>query len=159
MRLGVVGMLPNNLEAITQDHLQAIQDLGLTGAGVSLSGATMRNVDKSTCERVRQLFENGCLQSAYWHRFAATVHSPVGKMPQDFGVTIVPRPEGAFSKNDLDFIDPVNCNHDMLGRGLNKALYNFMLGIGFDEPMSFWFEEPVPPAQLDPRYIADLLQV
>ena len=26
-------------------------------------------------ERVRQLFAAGCIQSAYWHRFAATAHS------------------------------------------------------------------------------------
>ena len=29
-------------------------------------------------ERVRQLFDAGCIQSAFWHRFAATVHSPIG---------------------------------------------------------------------------------
>ena len=29
-------------------------------------------------ERVRQLFAAGCIQSAFWHRFAATAHSPIG---------------------------------------------------------------------------------
>ena len=32
-------------------------------------------------ERVRQLFAAGCIQSAYWHRFAATAHSPIGREP------------------------------------------------------------------------------
>ena len=32
-------------------------------------------------ERVRQLFAAGCIQSAYWHRFAATAHSPIGLHP------------------------------------------------------------------------------
>ena len=33
-------------------------------------------------ERVRQLFAEGCIQSAYWHRFAATAHSPIGLNPE-----------------------------------------------------------------------------
>ena len=33
-------------------------------------------------ERVRQLFAAGCIQSAYWHRFAATAHSPIGLHPE-----------------------------------------------------------------------------
>ena len=32
-------------------------------------------------ERVRQLFAAGCIQSAYWHRFTATAHSPIGLNP------------------------------------------------------------------------------
>ena len=32
-------------------------------------------------ERVRQLFAEGCIQSAFWHRFAATAHSPIGQAP------------------------------------------------------------------------------
>ena len=39
-------------------------------------------------ERVRQLFAAGCIQSAYWHRFAATAHSPIGLAPEKFGITI-----------------------------------------------------------------------
>jgi hypothetical protein len=31
----------------------------------------------------------------------------------------------------------------MLGEGLRKALYNYMHGIGFDQPMSFWFNQPL----------------
>jgi hypothetical protein len=34
-------------------------------------------------------------------------------------------------------------DHDMLGEGLRKALYNYMHGIGFDQPMSFWFNQSV----------------
>ena len=33
-------------------------------------------------ERVRQLFAEGCIQSAFWHRFAATAHSPIGRAPE-----------------------------------------------------------------------------
>ncbi|WP_028305384.1 B12-binding domain-containing radical SAM protein [Oceanospirillum maris] len=94
-------------------------------------------------EMVRQMMQQGCFQSAYWHRFAATIHSPIGLNPEDYGITLVERPETQFAENDVDFIDPVKVDHDMLGEGLRKALYNYMHGIGFDQPLSFWFTAPV----------------
>ena len=41
-------------------------------------------------ERVRQLFAAGCIQSAYWHRFSATAHSPIGLNPAEYGITLQP---------------------------------------------------------------------
>ena len=41
-------------------------------------------------ERVRQLFAAGCIQSAYWHRFAATAHSPIGQQPELYGIRLRP---------------------------------------------------------------------
>jgi hypothetical protein len=108
-------------------------------------------------ERVRLLFREGCIQSGFWHRFAATVHSPVGRNPEKFGISIVPRPKNAFSHNDLDYVDPVVCDHDRLGKGLKKALYNYMLGIGLDEPLSFWFDRKVPRPQVPQNFIASAL--
>ena len=35
-------------------------------------------------ERVRQLFAEGCIQSGFWHRFAATAHSPIGQRPERY---------------------------------------------------------------------------
>ncbi len=43
-------------------------------------------------ERVRQLFAAGCIQSAYWHRFSATAHSPIGLHPEQYGITLRPPP-------------------------------------------------------------------
>lgn len=94
-------------------------------------------------ERVRQLMYWGCIHSAYWHRFAATIHSPVGKHPEHYGITLIPNPQVDFAENDIDFNDPVNTDHDELGIGLNKALYNYMYGLGFDIPLQNWFDRPV----------------
>ncbi|WCN10583.1 B12-binding domain-containing radical SAM protein [Marinomonas mediterranea] len=94
-------------------------------------------------EMVRQMMSNGCFQSAYWHRFAATIHSPIGINPDDYGITLADRPETRFAENDVDFFDPIDTDHDMLGKGLRKSLYNYMHGIGFDQPMNFWFDQPV----------------
>ena len=57
-------------------------------------------------ERVRQLFAEGCIQSAFWHRFTATTHSPIGKQPELYGITIKKLPKITFAKNDLAFVDP-----------------------------------------------------
>lgn len=91
-------------------------------------------------ERVRQLFAAGCIQSAYWHRFAATAHSPIGLHPEEFGITLRPPASITFAHNDVPFEDPTGTDHDYLGAGLRKALYNYMHGAGLDEDVRVWFE-------------------
>ena len=93
-------------------------------------------------EYVRQLFENGCIQSGFFHRFVCTVHSPVGMNPQDFGVELVPLPPVSFGRNDVGFIDPTDVDHDLLGQGLKKAVYNYMHGIGLEIDVRDWFDLP-----------------
>lgn len=93
-------------------------------------------------ERVRQLFAAGCLQSAYWHRFAATAHSPIGLHPERYGITLEPPRHITFAHNDVGFDDPVGADHDFLGAGLRKALYNYMHGAGLDADVRTWFEPP-----------------
>jgi Radical SAM superfamily len=91
-------------------------------------------------ERVRQLFAAGCIQSAYWHRFTATAHSPIGLNPDAYGITLRPPQNILFAHNDLDFDDPVGTDHDYLGSGLRKAVYNYMHGVGLDVEVREWFE-------------------
>ena len=93
-------------------------------------------------ERVRQLFAAGCIQSAHWHRFAATAHSPIGLHPQSYGITLRPPQKILFAHNDVEFDDPVGTDHDFLGNGLRKAVYNYMHGVGFDTDVREWFEPP-----------------
>jgi radical SAM superfamily enzyme YgiQ (UPF0313 family) len=92
-------------------------------------------------ERVRQLFVEGCIQSAYWHRFAATAHSPIGREPGRFRIRVLPEAEVTFARNEVAFEDAVGCDHDRLGVGLRKALYNFMHGIGLEADVRSWFGE------------------
>ncbi len=93
-------------------------------------------------ERVRQLFAAGCIQSAYWHRFAATAHSPIGLHPEQYGITLKPPADIRFAHNDVEFHDPTGTDHDFLGVGLRKALYNYMHGIGLDADVREWFDKP-----------------
>ncbi len=104
-------------------------------------------------EYVRQLFAAGCIQSGFWHRFACTVHSPVGKDPAAYGVTLQPLVPGTFAKNDIAFTDPGGVDHDALGGALKKALYNYMHGVGLDADVRSWFDFPVPKTRVAKRQI------
>lgn len=98
-------------------------------------------------EIVRQFFKKNYLSSAYWHRFALTAHSPVGLNPGKFKVKIVPEKKsehGLFARNELPYLEEKFVDHDMLGVGLRRALYNYMLGQGLDLDLREWFDEKVP---------------
>jgi tRNA A37 methylthiotransferase MiaB len=108
-------------------------------------------------ERVRQLFQQGCIQSAFWHRFSATIHSPVGKNPTDYGITITSQLSD-FANNDLSFVDPQGENPSSLAPGLKKAVYNYMHGLGVDEDVRQWFEFNVPNPKVAPTLIQKAIQ-
>jgi hypothetical protein len=113
-------------------------------------------------EFVRQLFAAGVVQSAYWHRFALTCHSPIAAAPEKFGIRLRPArvvPGRTFARNELAYRNlpgqgPRAAELPMLGRGLYLATYNYMLGEGLDAPLSFWFEAPVPGPTLPPGFVA-----
>jgi hypothetical protein len=112
-------------------------------------------------EVVRQLFREKCLQSGFWHRFSATVHSPVGKNPAKFGISVIEprRPKfGRFAENDLVFEDPTGVDHDALGAGLRRALYNFMHGQGLDFDVRDWFDGQVPKTRVPAMLVARAIQ-
>ena len=108
-------------------------------------------------EYVRQLFDAGCIQSGFFHRFVCTVHSPVGQNPEEYGVKLKPLPPISFAKNDVGFTDPTGVDHDTLGVALNKALYNYMHGIGLDEDVRNWFSTKVPKPRVPRNFIARAL--
>jgi radical SAM superfamily enzyme YgiQ (UPF0313 family) len=95
-------------------------------------------------EYVRQLFAAGCIQSGFFHRFTCTVHSPVGKNPEQYGVTLYPPLQTTFANNDINFADATGVDHDVFGAALKKALYNYMHGVGLDLDVREWFEQSAP---------------
>lgn len=124
---------------------------GFTDAGILVHAYLMYGFPTQTLqdtvdalEYVRQLFENGCIQSGFFHRFSCTVHSPVGMDPAAYGVELIPLPEVTFAKNDIGFTDPTpmppGVDHDLLGQGLRKAIYNYMHGLCVDDDVRRWFE-------------------
>jgi hypothetical protein len=109
-------------------------------------------------EYVRQLFAAGCIQSGFFHRFTCTVHSPVGKHPEHYGVTLYPPDHPTFASNDISFTDVTGVDHDLFGKGLKKALYNYMHGIGLDHDIRSWFDGDVPRTRVPKSFVARALK-
>lgn len=99
-------------------------------------------------ERVRQLFAHHLLQSAFWHKFTATAHSPIGLNPAAEGLTILGPPFEGFAENDLRHADPAATCPPWLGEGLRAALLNYMEQAGFDIPAPRWFSHSVKPPRV-----------
>ncbi|MEM6348684.1 MAG: radical SAM protein, partial [Bacteroidota bacterium] len=108
-------------------------------------------------EMVRQLFEQGVLQSAFWHQFAMTAHSPVGLKPAAFGVVETGPHFDGFADNDRFHEDPSGAEHERYSEGLRKSLFNYMHGIGFDFSHDEWFDFSVPSTTVAPDYIEQVL--
>ena len=91
-------------------------------------------------EFVRGLFKADLIQSAFWHRFALTVHSPIARDPAKFGIEVVPQPKvkRLFCRNEMPFREPDAPDWDAIGEVLDLALYNFQEGRGLDKTPADW---------------------
>ncbi|MFO0773676.1 MAG: radical SAM protein [Nitrospiraceae bacterium] len=103
-------------------------------------------------ERVRQLFAAGLIQSAFWHRFVTTAHSPVGLDPKGHGITILGPTFKGFAENDLVHVDRRGEVPTWLGDGLRRAVHAYMEGDGLKAPLADWFERPIPVARVDRQW-------
>lgn len=109
-------------------------------------------------EMVRQLFKTGVLQSAFWHQFAMTAHSPVGLNPAQFNVRKAKEVEILFADNDVEHIDETGADHESFSFGLKKSLFNYMQGLCMDDPLYKWFETKVPKTSVAPDFILNVLR-
>lgn len=114
-------------------------------------------------EMVRQMFEAGILQSAFWHLFTMTAHSPVGMDPDFYKVKKLNALPGSFANNDLEHDDPTGTDHEKFSYGLKKSLLNYMHGACLDHPLHKWFDPAemgfkVPKTSVPPDYIVNVLQ-
>ena len=94
----------------------------------------------SALRYVRDRFREGTLHSAFFHRFALTVHSPIAREPGRFGIEIgeVRRPRRTFALNEIPYEEKGAPDWERLGKGLRLALYNYMLGLGLDRSPAYW---------------------
>ena len=114
-------------------------------------------------EMVRQMFEAGILQSAYWHLFTMTAHSPVGMNPEKYKVQKQTSVAGSFANNDIEHIDPTGADHEAFSFGLKKSLLNYMHGACFDMPLHKWFDAEamgfkIPRTIIAPDFIKKCLE-
>ncbi len=139
---------------------RAFSDAGILVHAYLMYGFPTQTVQDTVdaLEYVRQLFAEDCIQSGFFHRFACTVHSPVGMNPDDYGITLKTTPSVTFATNGVDFMDPTGVDHDTLGAALEKAVYNFMHGIGLDEDVRCWFDQRVPKPRVDRHFVSKALR-
>ena len=108
-------------------------------------------------EVIRQLFEAGIIQSAFWHRYAMTIHSPSGMNPEEFGVKRTSYRLNPCSNNEVDFEEKRDFDIEALGNGLKLATYNYMHDIGLNFPLHQWFSVKIPKTTVEKRYIRNII--
>lgn len=150
------GVTVPQVAQVTQNFTQA----GILVHAYLMYGYPTQTVQETvdSLEMVRQLFEQGIIQSGFWHRFAMTVHSPVGLNPKAFGVVRTDTKLGSFANNEVDFEDPSGIDHGIFSEGLRKSLFNYMQGVGLELPLKNWFDFKIPPTSIPKSYIRNQLQ-
>lgn len=110
-----------------------------------------------SAEILRQLFKEGLLDSAYWHRFALTMHSEIFKYSGKFNISVPNKELNPFANNDVNYIDNSGSGIDDMGNGLKKAVYNFMLGIELDKDIRSWFDLSLPKPKIKKGFVRKIL--
>ncbi len=108
-------------------------------------------------ETVRQMFKAELIGSAFWHRYAMTLHSRSGANPEEFGVRRKGSTLNPFANNEIAFAENRNYNIVEVGEALNLSLANYLLGSGLDKPVEKWFRTKVPQPSVEPTLITDHL--
>lgn len=108
-------------------------------------------------EVVRQMFRAELIGSAFWHRYAMTVHSPSGLAPETFGVKRKNDHVNTFANNEIAFVEDRGYNIAAAGDALRTSLANYMLGSGIDKPAHKWFEGKAPHTTIENSEITDHL--
>lgn len=164
-RLSTAGMVAvsGGLE-VASDRLLKLMDKGVTiqqtigacrhlrDAGIMVHTYLMYGFPTETLqetvdalETVRRMFDEGIVQSAFWHRYAMTCHSPSGQHPERYGVRRTTWEPNPFCNNEVDW-EPAQFDYDIeaVGAALRLATYNYMNGLGLDQPVRSWFPIRVP---------------
>lgn len=105
-------------------------------------------------EVVRQLFAANLMDSAFWHRYAMTLHSPSGQAPELFGVKRKGTGYNSFANNEIFFSDNRGYNINAVGDALHISLANYMAGNAIDKPVHKWFAFKAPVTTIDPALVS-----
>ena len=146
-------------KGVTVNQVAVVAD-NFTNAGIMTHAYLMYGFPTQTAQEtidsleiVRQMFEAGIIQSGFWHQFAMTAHSPVGINPKSFQTEVGNNTPGTFANNEIAFVDATGTNHPHFSKGLRTSLFNFMHGVGFEIPLSDWFNFRVPKTKISPNQI------
>jgi hypothetical protein len=98
------------------------------------------------------------IQSAFWHRFTVTAHSPIGLKPAAHGLRIIGPEFQGFAHNDLLYQDRRGATPEWIGEGLRRSMLNFLEGRGFEMDVREWFEYPTPKPRVPASWVGRLLK-
>lgn len=156
-------LLENMKKGITVDQT-ALVAAAFRNAGILIHAYLMYGYPSETIqetidslERVRQLIAADLLQSAFWHRFTTTAHSPVGLNPPAHGLQILGPPFQGFAENDLVHRDPIGSAPEWLGEGLRRSMLNYLEGRGLTLDVREWFDYEVPRPKVITTWVTHLL--
>ena len=151
-------------KGITVDHTAlvaaAFKDAGILIHAYLMYGCPSETVQETvdSLERVRQLFATDLIQSAFWHRFTVTAHSPIGLNPVSHGLRILGPEFQGFAENDLLHQDEQGETPEWLGEGLRRSLLNYLEMRGLTLDVRQWFDRSVPQPHVSSTWIRDLLK-
>ena len=149
----------------TVEACRHLRDAGIMVHTYLMYGFPTETLQESVdaLETVRRMFDEGIVQSAFWHRYAMTCHSPSGLNPERYGAQRVythssttaerrsPSPNfgeesewNPFCNNEVDWEPQFPYDIDAVGAALRLATYNYMNGLGLDQPVRSWFPIKVP---------------
>ena len=138
----------------TVEACRHLRDAGIMVHTYLMYGFPTETLQESVdaLETVRRMFDEGIVQSAFWHRYAMTCHSPSGLNPERYGAhrtTLEPNP---FCNNEVDWEPQFPYDIEAVGAALRLATYNYMNGLGLDQPVRSWFPIKVPKPSASIQY-------
>lgn len=139
----------------TVEACRHLRDAGIMVHTYLMYGFPTETLQESVdaLETVRRMFDEGIVQSAFWHRYAMTCHSPSGLNPERYGARRVTLEANPFCNNEVDWEPADGANGlneqfpydiDAVGAALRLATYNYMNGLGLEQPVRSWFPIKVP---------------
>ena len=138
----------------------AFKDAGILVHAYLMYGCPSETMQETvdSLERVRQLFAADLIQSAFWHRFTATAHSPIGLKPAAHGLRILgPEFEG-FAENDLLHEDDHGKTPEWVGEGLRRSMLNYLERRGIALDVRRWFDHSMPKPRVSSAWVRRLLK-
>ena len=115
----------------------------------------------NSMETLRQFYENGRLDSSFWHKFVLTRHSRVFNewkqgLIKDLKPILNEKETPLFAKNGLHFEGEKSS--EKYGESLDYSLNEWMHGRGLKKPVQKWFSFQVPRPTVPEDFIARLIE-
>jgi hypothetical protein len=128
---------------IARESMKNLSEAGIMTHAYLMYGFPTQTARETieSLEVVRSLFADNYLHSAFWHRYAMTIHSPSGQNPDSVGAVSLQKKPNIFSNNEIPFSTNNEIDLDFYGNALRIATLNYMQGAGFDIDVKKWFEK------------------